>query len=80
MCLRVLVTLGMLKSHSVDNPSSILDGSHAISIVWILALGNHIANGDSIEDCTRTVNECFEIASNFNRMERCEFIQIKTFR
>jgi hypothetical protein len=67
----------MLKSHSTDKPSSILDGSHAIIIVWVLVLGNHIANGDSIGDCTHIVNECFEIASNFNRMERCEFIQVK---
>ena len=80
VCLRVLVTLDMLKSHSTDNLSSILDGSHAISIVWVLALGNHIANGDSIGGCTRTVNECFEIASNFNRMVGCEFIQIKAYR
>jgi hypothetical protein len=48
VCFRVLVTLDMLKSHLTDNPNSILDGSHAISIVWVLALGNHIANGDSI--------------------------------
>jgi hypothetical protein len=69
----------LLSTHTADNTSSILDGSHAIRIVWVLALGNHIANGDSIGDRTRTVNECFEIASNFNRMERSKFIQIKTY-
>jgi hypothetical protein len=80
VCLRVLVTLDMFKSHSTDNPSSILDGSHAVSIVGIFALGDHIANGDSIGDCARTVNECFEFASNFNRMERCKFIQVEAYR
>jgi hypothetical protein len=66
VCLRVLVTLDMFKSHSTDNPSSILDGSHTVSIVWVFALGDHVANGDSIGDCARTVNECFESASNFD--------------
>jgi hypothetical protein len=81
VCLCVLVTLKMLKTHMTDNmSSSILDGSHAISIVWVLVLGNHIANGDSIGDCTHTVNECFEIASNCNHMERCKFIPVKAYR
>jgi hypothetical protein len=80
VCLRVLLTVDMLKSHSTDNLSSILDDIHAISIVWVLALENQITNGDSIGDCTHTVNECFEIASNFNRMVGCEFIQIKAYR
>ena len=71
----------MLKMHMADNTSSILYGSHAISIVWVLALGNHIANGDSIGDRTRSaVNECFEIVSNFNHMERCKFVQGNAYR
>ena len=80
VCLRALVTLDMFKSHWINNPSSILDGSHAVSIVWVFALGDHIANGDSIGDCARTVNECFEFASNFNRMERCKFVQVEAYR
>ena len=63
--LRVLVTLNMLKAHTADNTSSILDDRHAVSIVWVLALGNQIANGYSIGDRTRTVNECFETVSDF---------------
>ena len=54
--------------------------SHAIIIVWVLALGDQIVNGDSIGDRTRTVTECFEIVSNFNLMEGCEFVQVKTDR
>jgi hypothetical protein len=77
ICLIVLVTLDMFKLHSTNNPSSILDGSHAVRIVWVFALGDHIANGDSIGDCAcSTVNECSEFASYFNRMERCKFVQI----
>ena len=68
--LSVLVTLNMLKMHMADNTSTwILDVVVMQSAVWVLALGNHIANGDSIRDRTRTVHECFEITSNFNRME-----------
>ena len=76
----VLMTLNVLKTHPADNTSSILDGSNAISIVWVLALGDQIANRDSIGDRTRTANECFEIASNFNLMEGCEFVQVKADR
>jgi hypothetical protein len=56
VCLHVLVTLNMLKTHTADNMSSIFDGSHAVSIVWVLALGNRIANRDSIGDHTRVLS------------------------
>ena len=78
--LRVLMTLNMLKAHTADDTSSILDGSHAVSIVWVLALGNQIANGYSIGDRTRTVNECFETVSDCNPMEGGESVEVKTDR
>ena len=73
------MTLNMLKAHTADDTSSILDGSHAVSIVWVLALGNQIANGYSIGDRTRTVNECFETASDFNPTEGGEFVQVEIY-
>jgi hypothetical protein len=63
------MTLNMFKAHTADDPRSILDGSHAVSIVWVLGLGNQIANGYNIGDRTHTVDECFEAASDFNHME-----------
>ena len=56
ICLRILMTLDMFKLHLTDNPSSILDGNHAVSIVWVFALGDHIANENSIGDCARILS------------------------
>ena len=44
------MTLNMFKAHTADDMRSILDGSRSVSIVWVLALGNQIANGYSIGD------------------------------
>ena len=71
----------MLKAHMTDDTRRILDGSHAVSIVWVLALGNQIANdGYSIGDRNRTVDECFEAASHFNLIEGGYFVQEETYR
>ena len=63
------MTLAMFKAHAAGDTRSILDGSHAVSIVWVFALGNQIADGFNIGDHTCTVDECFEAASDFNPVE-----------
>ena len=46
--LRILVTLYMFKAHrTADDTRGILDDSHAVCIVWVLALGDQVANGYS---------------------------------
>ena len=71
----------MFKAHTADDTRGILDESHAVSIVWVfLALGNQVANGYIIRDRTRTVEKCFETASDFNLMEGGEFVKIETYR
>ena len=75
----ILKTLNMFKAHTADDTRSIFDGSHAVSIVWVLALGNQITNRYSIGDRTRTVNECFEAASDFNSLESDQFFQVETY-
>ena len=74
------MTLNMFKAHTADDTRGILDDSHAVSIVWVLGLGNQIANGYSIGDRTRTVDECFETASDFNLMKGDEFVKVETYR
>ena len=46
--LRILVTLYMFKAHhTADDTRGILDGGHAVCIVWVLALGDQVVNGYS---------------------------------
>ena len=63
------MTLNMLKAHAADNTRSILNCSHTVSILWVLAIGKQIANGYSIGDRTCNVDACFEAAPDFNLME-----------